>query len=129
MGGGPPYLGGDVGHRPDVGVSNEVGQRERPTFVRDLEHYMTYLRERGLIEAHRLLRRKLGLGPNSLGEFLLLLEVNDLAQLEQAFQHVASRKGEVEERHFAVNSKIQSVVFALYRDFPDPVRSFGEERF
>ena len=52
-----------------------------------------------------------------------------LAQLDEAFSLAASRSGEVEPLHFAVNSKIADVKFALYRDFPDPVRKSGEELF
>ena len=98
-------------------------------FVRDLEAYMTHLKTEGLVEGHRLLRRKLGLGPASLGEFLLIIEVRDLAQLERAFQQVGSRAEPVESKHFAVNSKVKDIVFALYRDFPDSMRAYGEEKF
>ena len=98
-------------------------------FVEDLERYMAHLSERGLIESHRLLRRKLGLGPASLGEFLMILEIEDLAQLDRAFQHVGTREGDVEAQHFGVNSKVRDIVFALYRDFPDPFRAFGAEKF
>ena len=28
-----------------------------------------------------------------------------------------------------LNSLVENVSFALYRDFPDPVREYGEERF
>jgi hypothetical protein len=31
--------------------------------------------------------------------------------------------------HFGVNSQITNATFALYRDFPDPARHEGEERF
>ena len=98
-------------------------------FVADLDGYLAYLKSDRLIEGHRLLRRKLGLGPGSLGEFLLLIEVRDMAQLEAAFQHVGTRASPVEDKHFAVNSKVRDLTFALYRDFPDSFRQFGEERF
>jgi hypothetical protein len=58
-----------------------------------------------------------------------MIEVRDLAQLDNAFGHVASRRDPVEGFHFGVNSLVQNPVFALYRDFPDPVRQRGEERF
>ena len=48
--------------------------------------YMAHLRDQGLIEGWRLTRRKLGLGAPGLGEFHLMIEVRDLAQLEAAFQ-------------------------------------------
>lgn len=98
-------------------------------FVAALERYMAYLKDRELIAAWRLMRRKLGLGPADLAEFHLMIEVEGLAQLDLAFGQVASRAGAVEEVHHGVNSLVQNVRFALYRDFPDAVRQSGEERF
>lgn len=99
------------------------------TFAEQLAAYMAHLRSEGLIEGWRLARRKLGLGVPGLGEFHIMIEVRDLAQLEAAFQRVASRSEPVEGFHFGVNSLVQNAVFALYRDFPDPFRGRGEERF
>jgi hypothetical protein len=90
---------------------------------------MEHLKEGGLIESWRLTRRKLGLGAPGLGEFHIMIEVKDLAQLEQAFEHVAGRREPVEGFHFGVNSLAQNAVFALYRDFPDGFRHRGEKRF
>jgi hypothetical protein len=90
---------------------------------------MGHLKEQGLIESWRLTRRKLGLGAPGLGEFHLMIEVKNLAQLEQAFERVAGRRDPVEGFHFGVNSLAQNAVFALYRDFPDSFRHRGEERF
>ena len=59
----------------------------------------------------------------------ILLETEDLTQLDRAFNHVASRGGAVEGLHHSVNSLVEDVFFALYRDFPDPVRKRGEEKF
>lgn len=91
-------------------------------FCKALEEYMTYLQERGDLVKWRLLRRKLGLGPKELGDFHLQMEFQGLAELDRAFGHVASRTGEVEEKHFCVNHMIDKVTFALYRDFPDAER-------
>ncbi len=98
-------------------------------FQEKVSAYMGHLRDQGLIAAWRLTRRKLGLGPPGLGEFHLMIEVRDLAQLDAAFQRVATRTEPVEGVHFGVNSLVQNAVFALYRDFPDPVRQTGQERF
>ena len=98
-------------------------------FSENVATYMGHLQEQGLIENWRLTRRKLGLAPPSLGEFHLMIEVKDLAQLDQAFQRVAGRSGPVEAFHFGVNGLVQNAVFALYRDFPDPFRHRGEEQF
>lgn len=91
--------------------------------------YMGHLQEQGLIETWRLTRRKLGLGQPGLGEFHLMIETTDLAQLDAAFAHVAGRAEPVEGFHFGVNSLVQNARFALYRDFPDPFRVRGSERF
>jgi hypothetical protein len=97
--------------------------------ARAVTRYMEHLKTQGLIEGWRLTRRKLGLGPRELGEFHVVMETRNMAQLEEAFAHVASRREPVESAHFDVNSKAQNLVFALYRDFPDPVRHEGEEKF
>jgi hypothetical protein len=91
--------------------------------------YLGHLKEQGLIDGFRLTRRKLGLAPAGLGDFHLMVEVCDLAQLDSAFDHVAGRREPVEGFHFGVNSLVTNATFALYRDFPDPVRHAGDEKF
>ena len=99
-------------------------------FVKALDAYMNYLQnERGELKKWRLLRRKLGLGPKELGEWHLQMEFEDLAALDAAFGHVATRSGEVETKHHAVNHMIDKITFSLYRDFPDKEREFGGELF
>jgi hypothetical protein len=99
------------------------------TFSEQVAAYMGHLKTSGLIEGWRLTRRKLGLGAPGLGEFHLMIEVRDLAQLDAAFQRIAGRAEPSEGFHFGVNSLAQNAVFALYRDFPDSFRTRGEERF
>ena len=98
-------------------------------FAEDLGRYLDHLRDAGSIGAYRLMRAKLGLRPRELREFHIMIEVDDLAQLQGAFDTVASRAEPVEGLHHAVNSKVRDPVFALYRDFPDAVRRRGDERF
>ena len=98
-------------------------------FVEKAESYLDHLRDQGLIEGYRITRRKLGLSPSHLAEFHVMLELRDMAQLDQAFDQVAARVDPVEAYHHGVNSLVKDVSFALYRDFPDPVRQRGEERF
>ncbi len=91
--------------------------------------YFEHLKETGLIAGYRITRRQLGLGPSHLPEFHLMIETEDLAQLDRAFNHVASRAEPVEGFHHAVNSLVCDAIFALYRDFPDPARQRGQEKF
>lgn len=98
-------------------------------FADAFARYMGFLKAEEKIVSARLTRRKLGLGPAHLGEFHFMIEVTDLAQLDDAFSLVATRAGEVEGVHHGVNSLVRNVQFALYRDFPDGVRKRGEEKF
>ena len=103
--------------------------------VRDLQFYdnvaqcMEHLRGEGLIESWRLTRRKLGFGPAALGEWHLMMELRDLGQLEAAFQRMAGRGEPEEGLHHGMNALVANATFGLTRDFPDPVRQSGEERF
>jgi hypothetical protein len=98
-------------------------------FSERVASYLARLKSSGVIGGWRLMRRKLGLGPAELGEFHIMIEVADLAQLDAAFAAVASRTEPIESLHFAVNSLVRNARFALYRDFPDAVRHRGEEKF
>lgn len=98
-------------------------------FCEDVGRYLGALRDGGRIRGFRLTRRKLGLGPPELPEFHIAIDVDDLAQLERAFQTVSERADPIEELHARVNQVARDVRFALYRDFPDPQRRRGAERF
>jgi uncharacterized protein DUF6614 len=94
-----------------------------------LAAYLDSLKADGLMSGWRLMRRKLGLSAAPVGEFHLMMEFDSLDQLDRAFQHVGARRDPIEGLHFGVNSLVQNVNFALYRDFPDSIRHRGEEKF
>ena len=94
-------------------------------FCENLNSYLGYLKSEGLIADFQLTRRKFGFGPPEIGEFNISIAVNDLAQLDKAFNLVATRTGKVEEVHRPVFSMVRDLKSALYRDFPDPVRKKG----
>lgn len=98
-------------------------------FAEHLRTYLGRLQADDRIARYRLTRCKLGFRPEGLGEFHVMVETRDMAQLETAFTQVATRSDPIEALHHAVNSRVASLRFALYRDFPDPVRCHGEERF
>jgi hypothetical protein len=96
-------------------------------FAAAIERYLGMLQREERIQSWRLLRRKLGLGGTH--EFRVLIETRDLAQLDAAFTAVSRRDEPVEAAHFGVNSLVTNFQAALYRDFPDPQRQRGAERF
>lgn len=98
-------------------------------FAQRTHTYLSHLQSEGRIATFRVTRAKLGLRPAALREFHIMIEFEDLAQLDSAFSAAAARVDPVEQFHQAVNSLVQNAMFALYRDFPDPVRVHGQERF
>lgn len=109
-----------------INVDLKPGVRDMQ-FVDALRTYLDALKADGRIESWRLLRRKLGLGAGQ--EFKVLIETRDLAQLDEAFRSVSTRQAPIENAHFDVNSLVVNFEAALYRDFPDPHREVGDERF
>ncbi|HEX5007143.1 MAG TPA: DUF6614 family protein [Hyphomonadaceae bacterium] len=93
--------------------------REDKAFAAAIAAYLDHHKAGGRIESWRLQRRKLGFGPQGLGEFHVMIETKDLAQLEKAFRAAAERSGEVEKLHAAVYSRVTNAKFGLARDFPD----------
>jgi hypothetical protein len=94
-------------------------------FAGAVRAWLGHLKEAGRIASFTLARRKLGLGPDGLGEFHVCVFADDLAQLDRAFDLAATRDGETERLHRAVYSLVTNFKAALYRDFPDPVRGRG----
>lgn len=91
-------------------------------FVEAINGYLGYLKGIGKIESYRVRRRKLGFGPEFLGEWNVSIECSGLSQLDEAFLHVATREPRVERAHAEVFTKVCDYKSALYRDFPDEVR-------
>lgn len=98
-------------------------------FAEHLGRYLGRLQEEGRIEGYRLTRKKLALAPPDLGEFHVVIEARDLAQLDAAFTEVSRRSGLIEELHASVNQSVTNLRAGLYRDFPDPHRVRGHEKF
>jgi uncharacterized protein DUF6614 len=107
-------------------LKDDVGDLE---FAAAARGYLDHLKGGGFILGYRITRRKLGLGPAHLPEWHITLDFESLSQMDNAFNHVSSRTDPVESFHHAVNSKVKEVFFALYRDFPDPGRVTGQEKF
>ncbi|HEU0223255.1 MAG TPA: DUF6614 family protein [Paracoccaceae bacterium] len=93
------------------------------SFAHAIGTWMEYHRLKGTIASWRLLRRKLNLAADSYRDFMLEIEVEDLAQLDRAFRLVSSQSDEVERLYAQITPMIARAEFALYRPFPDPERA------
>lgn len=98
-------------------------------FVEAVNAFLGTLQQDGALESFRISRRKLGLGMEELLDFHIMVEFRDMEQFDRTFGRVAARSEPIETLHHAVNSRVARVKFALYRDFPDQVRTHGEEKF
>ncbi len=92
-------------------------------FAKSLGDWLAYLQGEGVIGPWRLLRRKLGLGADAHGDFLLEVEFRELAHLDEAFRHVGSHSDEVERLYHPVHSMIARTQVSIYRPFPDEERA------
>ena len=91
-------------------------------FVQAIHGYLGLLKRDGFLADFQLTRRKLGFGLPGMGEFHITMFTENLAKLEEAFDKVAARSGDLEKAHARVYSMVTDVTVALYRDFPDPQR-------
>lgn len=93
------------------------------SFALALDAWMTLLRDQGRIGTWRLLRRKLNLAGDGCADFLLEIEVEDMAQLDAAFRFLGQADDDAIRRYDQMHQHIARVDFGLYRPYPDPERA------
>ena len=93
------------------------------SFAKALDDWLGYLQGQGLIGEWRLMRRKLNLAADNARDFLLEIEVDRMAQLDEMFRHISSHSDEVDRLYYPVHHMIGRAEFALYRPFPDAERA------
>lgn len=91
-------------------------------FANALDAWMSLLRDAGRIERWRLLRRKLNLAGDDCADFLLEIELHDLAQLDSAFHYLGQADDQAVQLYGQMRQHIARADFGLYRPFPDPER-------
>ncbi|MCC6403490.1 MAG: hypothetical protein IT207_05720 [Fimbriimonadaceae bacterium] len=91
-------------------------------FVEAVHAWLGHIQATSGLARYRIKRRKLGFGPDFLGEWHISIEFEDLAQLDAAFHEAAARTPEVEALHAEVYRKVCNYRSGLWRDFPDKVR-------
>ncbi len=92
-------------------------------FASAVDAWMTHLQNAGTIRSWRLTRQKLNLAADRFRDFIIEIEVDDLAQLDKAFRLAGTHDEDVATLHRAVHDLIAEIDFALYRDYPDPERA------
>ncbi|WP_151718452.1 DUF6614 family protein [Gemmobacter serpentinus] len=91
-------------------------------FASAVEAWMDYLATQGLIGQWRLMRRKFGLASGAHRDFLLEIELPDLATLDTAFTTLAAADDQAQRRYDLMHQMIADVQVGLYRPYPDPAQ-------
>lgn len=89
-------------------------------FAAAVESWMSYLAAQGLVSGWRLMRRKFGLGSAAHTDFLLEIELPDMATLDNAFTLLAQADDQALRRYDQMHQMIAEVQVGLYRPYPDP---------
>ena len=92
---------------------------DEPAFARAVAAFLDHMQQDGRIENWRMMRCKLGLRPDHIREFHIMIETRDMAQLDTAFRAAAKREGETDTLHFTANAMVTNIQFGLFRDWPD----------
>jgi hypothetical protein len=93
------------------------------SFALALDAWLTLLRDGGRIGSWRLMRRKLNLAGPGCADFLLEIEVQDLAQLDRAFGFLGEAGDDAIRRYEQMRQHIARVEYGLYRPYPDPEKA------
>ena len=68
-------------------------------FAKAVDDWMGHLQRAGMIRSWRLMRRKLNLAAEGHRDFLLEIEVEDIAQLDRAFRFSGGKEDEIERMY------------------------------
>jgi hypothetical protein len=90
-------------------------------WVQGMQSFFDHLVAEGKMVSYRITRCKMGFRSiPDMPEFMILMEFQDMAQMEQAFKRVAKKQGELEDKHQSFNQFVSgNIQHALFRDFPD----------
>ena len=92
-------------------------------FANNMRKFLQHLVDEGKMNSFRITRMKLGFRSiQDLPEWHMMMEFDNMAQLDNAFNRVVPRKGELEKEHISFNKFVEdNIQHALYRDWPDAI--------
>jgi hypothetical protein len=91
-------------------------------WVSNMRGFLDHLVREGRMHSYRITRCKMGFRSIAdMPEWMILMEFENMAQMDLAFDRVAPLDGELEDRHRSFNQFVASnIQHALFRDWPDP---------
>ena len=89
-------------------------------WVTNMKSSLDHLVDEDKMVSYRITRCKMGFRSMDIPEWHIMMEFNNMAQLETAFQRVAPLEGELEDKHRSFNQFVSgNIQHAYYRDWPD----------
>ena len=87
-------------------------------WVSNMKKFLQQLVDEGKMISFRVTRCKMGFRSLDIPEWHIMMEFNNMAQLEEAFQRVAPLEGELEDKHRSFNQFVgDNIQHAYYRDW------------
>ena len=87
-------------------------------WVSNMKKFLQQLVDERKMISFRVTRCKMGFRSLDIPEWHILMEFNNMAQLEEAFQRVAPLEGELEDKHRSFNQFVgDNIQHAYYRDW------------
>lgn len=91
-------------------------------FAAAVDAWLGLLEKEQLIRNWRILRRKFGLASGAHTDFLIEIEIDSMAALEETFSSLAKMDDEHTRRYEHMHGMIASMQIGLYRPYPDPAQ-------
>jgi len=91
-------------------------------FASAVQAWMAHLQGLGLVQGWRLMRRKFGLAAGAHPDFLLEIDLADLASLDAAFTTLGAGDDRASRLYDQMHQMIAQVEVGLYRPYPDPAQ-------
>jgi hypothetical protein len=89
-------------------------------WVNNMKSFLDHLVVDGKMESYRITRCKMGFRSMDVPEWHIMMEFQNMAQLDSAFDRVAPLEGELEHKHRSFNQFVSGTIqHALFRDWPN----------
>jgi len=92
------------------------------SFAHAAGQWLDHLVKLELVTSWRLMRRKFGLASGRHTDFVLEIEIEGLAALDDAFTALADADADAVELYEKMHRMIETAEIGLYRPYPDPAQ-------
>jgi hypothetical protein len=100
--------------------ADKEGDISDKDWVDNMKSFLDHLVKENKMQSYRITRCKMGFRSLDIPEWHIMMEFNNMAQLDSAFDRVAPLEGELEHKHKSFNQFVSGTIqHALYRDWPD----------